>query len=111
MERLDSSGVDHAADAVRYGCLRQRNTMQSIKTIGQLGLYYYLISIKMAIKNQLKLVSLIHLTMTLKYYLVVTGGASLVLLGCNLLPLVVPLDICFCISFMLTLPLVCFIFP
>jgi len=34
VEDVDSSGADHAADAVRYGCLRQRNTMQRIKTIG-----------------------------------------------------------------------------
>ncbi len=31
VEDLDSRGPDHAADAVRYGCLRERHTMQVLK--------------------------------------------------------------------------------
>jgi hypothetical protein len=31
VEDLDSRGPDHAADAVRYGCLRERRTMQVVK--------------------------------------------------------------------------------
>lgn len=34
VEDVDSSGPDHAADAVRYGCLRQLHTMQRIKLGG-----------------------------------------------------------------------------
>jgi hypothetical protein len=31
VEDLDSRGPDHAADAVRYGCLRERHTMQILR--------------------------------------------------------------------------------
>lgn len=34
VEDLDSRGPDHAADAVRYGCLRERHTMQVFKLSG-----------------------------------------------------------------------------
>ncbi len=34
VEDVDSSGPDHAADATRYGCLRERNTMQLLKLSG-----------------------------------------------------------------------------
>ncbi len=33
-EDVDSSGPDHAADALRYGCLRLRNEMQRVKLAG-----------------------------------------------------------------------------
>lgn len=35
VEDVDSSGPDHAADAVRYGCLRQRMQMQRVKVVGR----------------------------------------------------------------------------
>ena len=34
VEDVDSSGADHAADAVRYGCLRERQNMRRVKLIG-----------------------------------------------------------------------------
>lgn len=34
VEDVDSSGPDHAADAVRYGCLRERQEMKQIKISG-----------------------------------------------------------------------------
>jgi hypothetical protein len=34
VEDLDSRGPDHAADAVRYGCLRERHTFQQVKLSG-----------------------------------------------------------------------------
>ncbi len=34
VEDVDSGGPDHAADAVRYGCLRQRSEMQRIAVSG-----------------------------------------------------------------------------
>jgi hypothetical protein len=34
VEDLDSRGPDHAADAIRYGCLRERHTMQRVKLSG-----------------------------------------------------------------------------
>ena len=34
VEDVDSSGPDHAADAVRYGCLRQRAEMQRVQLDG-----------------------------------------------------------------------------
>lgn len=34
VEDVDSSGPDHAADAVRYGCLRQARTMGRMEILG-----------------------------------------------------------------------------
>jgi hypothetical protein len=34
VEDVDSSGPDHAADAVRYGCLRQSNELRRVKLHG-----------------------------------------------------------------------------
>lgn len=34
MEDVDSSGPDHAADAVRYGCLRQDRGVIRVKMLG-----------------------------------------------------------------------------
>jgi hypothetical protein len=34
VEDVDSSGPDHAADATRYGCLRERQTMQFVRLTG-----------------------------------------------------------------------------
>lgn len=34
VEDVDSQGADHAADAVRYGCLRQRNECRQLKVSG-----------------------------------------------------------------------------
>lgn len=34
VEDVDSQGADHAADAVRYGCLRQKHEMQIVKIYG-----------------------------------------------------------------------------
>lgn len=34
VEDVDSSGADHAVDAVRYGCLRQRHQAWQVKIVG-----------------------------------------------------------------------------
>jgi hypothetical protein len=34
VEDLDSRGPDHAADAARYGCLRERQTIQRVRLYG-----------------------------------------------------------------------------
>jgi hypothetical protein len=34
VEDLDSSGPDHAADAARYGCMRQAQQMQKVRLSG-----------------------------------------------------------------------------
>jgi hypothetical protein len=34
VEDVDSSGNDHAADAVKYGCLRERQQIQQVKILG-----------------------------------------------------------------------------